>query len=156
MLTGKGTLLSSIPRNRKDHPCGNYAGRGLPDIKHEARGVTPTSDVTVRRKAMTNLGRSEAAGWLPVPGNVGQVIQMLQTGSGVQLESPGTGRIGCKAVAGSFACYRWCWAQCNDERTDEFYPSKDVTGVGERSSIPGLGKGVNAVKGIWLGRAGFL
>ena len=70
--------------------------------------------------------------------------------------SRGTGRVCCKAVADSFACYRWCWAQSNDERTDEFYPSYDVTGVEDLSSTPGLGKGVNAVKGIRLGRARFL
>jgi hypothetical protein len=43
--------------------------------------------------------------------------------------SRGTGRACCKAVADSFACYRWCWAQCNEERTDEFYLSEDVPGV---------------------------
>jgi hypothetical protein len=64
--------------------------------------------------------------------------------------------MGCKAVADLLACYGWCRAQSYDERTDEFYPSKNVTGMGELSSISGLGIGGNAVKGIWLGRAGFL
>ena len=50
-------------------PLGNYAEGGPSDIKREARGVTFTSDVTDGVKAITNLGSTEATGWLPVPGN---------------------------------------------------------------------------------------
>src|SRR4051812_42311307 len=41
---------------------GNYAPAGAGDIRRGARGVTPTSDVTVRETSITNLGRTAAAG----------------------------------------------------------------------------------------------
>ena len=40
---------------------------------------------------MTNLGSTEAAGWLPVPGQVRQVIETPQCGSGVQVGARGLG-----------------------------------------------------------------
>ena len=38
---------------------------------------------------MTNLGSTEAAGWLPVPGQVSQVIETPECGSGVQVGARG-------------------------------------------------------------------
>jgi hypothetical protein len=41
---------------------GNYAPAGAGDIRRGTRGITPTSDVTVRKTSITNLGRTAAAG----------------------------------------------------------------------------------------------
>jgi hypothetical protein len=47
-------------------------------------------------KAITNLGSTEVAGWLPVPGEVSQVIQTPQCGSGVQVGARGLGELAAR------------------------------------------------------------
>ena len=41
---------------------GNYAASGEAGIRHQARGVTPTSDVNGWMKVQTNTGATAAAG----------------------------------------------------------------------------------------------
>ena len=41
---------------------GNYAASGEAGIRHQARGVTPTSDVNGWMKVKTNTGTTAAAG----------------------------------------------------------------------------------------------
>ena len=43
-------------------PDGNYAASGEANIRHQARGVTPTSDVNGWMKVKTNTGATAAAG----------------------------------------------------------------------------------------------
>ena len=55
-------LKSSEIVSRDTIADGNYAGSGDPDIRHQARGLTPANDVTDWVKVKANTGTAVAAG----------------------------------------------------------------------------------------------
>ena len=55
-------LKSSDVVSRDAIADGNYAVSGEADIRHRARGITPTSDVNGWMKNKTNTGTTAAAG----------------------------------------------------------------------------------------------
>jgi hypothetical protein len=63
IVEGYGDASTFDPRKEGKGMPGNYDRAGVRDIRRWARGVTPTSDVTGRAKAVINLGTMTAAGW---------------------------------------------------------------------------------------------
>src|SRR3954471_15518208 len=101
---------------------GNYAPAGAGDIRRGARGVTPTSDVTVRETSITNLGRTAAAGVV-----AGARRGQTRASNAAVRECPASRsrpirveRARCKAVAGSFACTGGAEHNSDDESGDGF------------------------------------
>ena len=67
VLVGKGGAsvfcpLKSLWIPAVAGPDANYAAPEGADIQHQARGLTPASDVTDRAKVKTNTGTAAAAG----------------------------------------------------------------------------------------------
>lgn len=130
-LVGNGALLVSAPRNRArtiSSARGKYGWAGARHIECGAE-VGPPSNVTSRVKP--SLIR-EGALLPPVVrrclGGI-QVIQRQRTGRVAQvgaawlLEREASGRVRCKAVAGSFQCPGGTGRVTDDERADGFYPT---------------------------------
>jgi hypothetical protein len=107
-------------------------------------------------KAITNLGSTEVAGWLPVPGKVGQVIQTPQCGSGIQVGARGLGEWAARQWPIRLRVTGGAGHIATTKGPTSFIQRRTLRGWGSNPPSPALGKVWTRVKGIRLGRAGFL